>query len=133
MTKTQKNFLKGAAILAVSGVICKVIGAVFRIPLANIIGELGMGNYQIAYPIYALLLVVSTAGLPTAISKMVSERIAVGDYRGANYIFRAAFRILVIIGVISAVLMAALSGVIARAIGQETDRKSTRLNSSHRL
>jgi len=120
MSKTQKNFVKGAAILAVAGLICKVIGAVFRIPLANIIGELGMGNYQLAYPIYALLLVVSTAGLPTAISKMVSERVALGDYRGAHYIFKVAFRVLLIIGISSSGLMMALSEPIARLIGQPT-------------
>ena len=70
MTAKSKSFVKGAAILAVSGIICKVVGAVYRIPLSNMIGQEGMGNYQMVYPVYSLLLVLSTSGLPIAISKL---------------------------------------------------------------
>ena len=71
---TKKSLLKGAAVMAVAGIIVKVLGAFFRIPLANMIGAVGMANYTPAYALYSFLLVVSTAGLPVAISKMVSER-----------------------------------------------------------
>ncbi len=67
----KSSFVKGAAILGAAGLLVKIIGAVYRIPLANIIGEQGMGNYGAVYPIYAFLLVASSAGLPTAISKLV--------------------------------------------------------------
>jgi stage V sporulation protein B len=70
----KKTFLRGALILGVAGVIIKLLGAFFRIPLANMIGEEGMGYYMTAYPIYVLLLTLSTAGIPTAISKIVSEK-----------------------------------------------------------
>src|SRR5450830_487178 len=86
MSKT--SFVKGAAILGIAGLLGKLIGALYRIPLTNIIGPEGMGFYQIAYPIYAFLVVISTAGLPTAISKMVSERVAWGDPIGAHRVFR---------------------------------------------
>ena len=76
----KKTFLKGAVILGVAGIIIKVLGAFFRIPLANIIGDTGMGYYQTAYPVYVLLLTLSTAGIPTAIARLVSERTAVGGY-----------------------------------------------------
>ena len=71
----RKSFIKGAAVLAGAGLFAKFLGAVFRIPLTYLIGSEGMGLYQMAYPIYSFLLVTSSAGLPVAISKMVSEKI----------------------------------------------------------
>lgn len=115
MSNGQKSFVKGAAILGVAGLIVKFIGAIFRIPLTNIIGADGMANYQVAYPIYAALVVISTAGLPAAISKLVSERVTLGDYRGAHKVFQSAFKLLLIIGVLSTVVMLGLSGVLADA------------------
>ena len=115
MSDTPKSFVKGAAILGASGLIVKFIGAIFRIPLTNIIGADGMANYQVAYPIYAALVVISTAGLPAAISKLVSERVTLGDYRGAHQIFQTAFKLLLIIGTVSTVIMFALSGALANA------------------
>ena len=95
-TKSAVNagFVQGAAILGIAGLLVKIIGAVYRIPLANIVGESGMAYYEVAYPYYSWLLVISSAGLPTAISKLVSERIALGDIVGAKRVFRAALRFL---------------------------------------
>ena len=75
----KKSFMKGAVILGAAGVLVKILGAFFRIPLANIIGDTGMAYYQTAYPVYVLLLAVSTAGIPTAIARLVSERTAEGN------------------------------------------------------
>ncbi len=113
MTKGQKSFVKGAAILGIAGLLVKLIGAVFRIPLTIIIGTDGMASYSVAYPIYAALVVLSTAGLPTAISRMVSERVSVGDYRGAHNVFQKAFRVLLLIGIVSTVVMLAVAGPVA--------------------
>ena len=115
MSKGQKSFVKGAAILGGAGLIVKIIGALFRIPLTNIIGADGMANYQVAYPVYATLIVISTAGIPAAISRMVSERVTVGDYRGAHKIFQTAFRVLFLIGIVSTAIMFAISGLYANA------------------
>ncbi|MDR3225635.1 MAG: oligosaccharide flippase family protein, partial [Clostridiales Family XIII bacterium] len=71
----RKTFLYGAVILTVSGILSKILGAVFRLPLANLIGAEGMAYYNGAYPIYVLLLTISIAGIPVAISRMVSERV----------------------------------------------------------
>ena len=60
--KDKNSFVKGAAILGGAGLLVKLIGAIFRIPLTNIIGADGMANYQVAYPYYAALVVISTAG-----------------------------------------------------------------------
>lgn len=113
MSKGQKNFVKGAAILGLAGLIVKLIGAIFRIPLTNIIGAEGMACYQVAYPIYAALVVISTAGLPTAISRMVSERVSVGDYHGAHKVFQTSFKVLFLIGIISTAIMLAIAKPIA--------------------
>ena len=75
---TKKSFLSGALALTLAGAVCKVLGAIYRIPLGNAIGTEGMGNYQMAYPVFSLLVVISTSGIPTAISRLVSERMAEG-------------------------------------------------------
>src|SRR5690554_601049 len=95
----KKSFLQGAVVLGIAGLIIKVMGAIFRIPLANIIGDTGMGYYQTAYPVYVLLLTLSTAGVPVAISRMVAERNAVGDTYEAYRVFRISFRLLFSIGI----------------------------------
>ncbi|MEG1560144.1 MAG: polysaccharide biosynthesis protein [Clostridia bacterium] len=113
----MKSFVKGAAVLGIAGLIVKLIGAVYRIPLANIVGVNGMAYYEVAYPYYSWLLVVSSAGLPTAISKLVSERVSIGDYRGAHAVFRTAFKLLVIIGILTSLLFFFLSDPIADMSG----------------
>ena len=74
MSDTQKkqNFLQGTALLAMATAIVKVIGALYKIPLNAIIGEQGFGYFNTAYEIYNVLLMVSTAGLPVAMSRMIS-------------------------------------------------------------
>jgi len=114
---SKKSFVKGAGILAVSGLIVKFIGAVFRIPLTNIIGTEGIGLYQLAYPIYAFLLVASTSGLPVAISKMVSEEIALGNHYGAYRIFRISLRLLTLLGIVTSIILLAGSGLISKLQG----------------
>ena len=99
------TFLKGTAILGISAIIIKVLGAIFRIPLGNIIGDEGMGYYQTAYPLYNLILVVSTAGIPTAIAKIVAGRLAIGDVKGAERVFKVTFRLMAITGAIISVLV----------------------------
>ncbi|MGI6211598.1 MAG: putative polysaccharide biosynthesis protein [Anaerovoracaceae bacterium] len=96
----DNRFVKGAAILAGAGLVIKVLGAVFRIPLNNWIGALGMSYYSAAYSVYGALLVLATAGIPVAISRMVSERIAVKQYRNAHQVFRSALLLLFVIGLI---------------------------------
>ncbi len=84
------NFLIQGSILAVAGIIVRLIGMVYRIPLARKIGDNGNGYYNAAYSIYSILLIMSSYSLPTAVSKMVSARLAKGEYRTSTRIFRAA-------------------------------------------
>lgn len=97
----KDSFLKGAFILGLAGIIVKIIGAFFRIPLGNLIGEEGMGYYQAAYPVYTLFLTLATAGFPTALAKLVSEKNAIGDYKGAHKIFKVSYTVLAITGFIA--------------------------------
>lgn len=116
--KGTKSFLAGAAILGAAGLICKIIGAVYRIPLSNnILHKEGIAYYQIAYPVYSTLLVVSSAGLPTAISRMVAERVQQGRERDALGVFRCALLVLLGIGLITGAVMALFSTQIAGMLG----------------
>ena len=114
----NKSFLAGAAILGVAGLICKVIGAVYRIPLSNyILHKEGIAYYQVAYPVYSTLLVVSSAGLPTAISRMVAERVQQGRERDALGVFRTALMTLLVIGLLSSAILLTFSRQIATFLG----------------
>ena len=113
MTTKQKTLVGGVSVLGVAGIICKVVGVLYRIPLTNIITQNGMGVYSTVYPTYNLLLTISSAGLPVAISRMMAHYITREDPQNARRIFRAALRILFVLGVVTAVLMLALSGPLA--------------------
>ncbi|MCQ2547075.1 MAG: polysaccharide biosynthesis protein [Clostridia bacterium] len=101
----KKSLVTSAAVLAVAGLIVKILGACFRIPLTNWIGAAGMANYAPAYAIYSVLLVVSTAGLPVATSKMVSERYAVGQYKEADRVFRISRILMTALGLAGALVV----------------------------
>lgn len=113
----KRKFLRGTLILTLSGVLCKVLGAVYRIPLGNTIGTEGMGYYQMAYPVYSILIVLSSAGVPVALSRMISESLARGDAIAAHEIFCVSRRLLLLLGVAVGVLLFLGSGGIAAALG----------------
>jgi stage V sporulation protein B len=102
---TKNSFLKGAFILGMAGVVANVLGAIFRIPLGRIIGAEGLGYYQAVFPIYIMLLNISAAGFPTAISQLVSSKIALNDYKGAHNIFKTSFLVLFSVGFISFLIL----------------------------
>ncbi|MDL2224625.1 polysaccharide biosynthesis protein [Eubacteriales bacterium OttesenSCG-928-M02] len=117
MDRNRKSFAKGATILAAAGIICKILGAAFRIPLEHVLGDVGMAYYSAAYPIYSALLVISSSGIPAAISRLVAERAALGDYRNAHYIFQIAYKLLLLIGFVAMVLMLLGARLLASAQG----------------
>ncbi|HWR31831.1 MAG TPA: polysaccharide biosynthesis protein [Negativicutes bacterium] len=116
--RTQKSFATGAAILGGMGLVSKIIGAVYTIASTNIIGTHGMSYYTTAFPIYTFLLAISSAGLPVAISKMVSERTALNDYKAAYEVFSKAIKAMFAIGLVTTILMIALSKPIATILGR---------------
>ena len=101
----QNTFFGGAAILAVGIMVVKLIGMFYKIPLINIIGDQGAADFNNAYNIYAVLLTISTAGLPVAVSKLVSEANALGRRNQVRRIFRLAVSLFLILGVLSFLIM----------------------------
>jgi len=104
-TPKKQNFLQGAALLAIATAIVKVIGAFYKLPLNMAIGAEGYGYFTTAYDIYAVLLLVSTAGLPVAVSRMISQASTLEQYTRLRKIFRSALMIFTILGTVSSVLM----------------------------
>jgi len=97
--------MEGAAVLVIAHLVVKVIGACFKIPLANVLQETGMAYFTRAYNLYAALFVMATAGLPVAVSKMVSESLAKKNFLESRKILRAAVALLTIIGAIGSCVL----------------------------
>ena len=115
MKKSNKkeSFIKGAAIIAGGGFLAKVIGALYRIPLTNLIGGYGLGLYQMVYPVYCLLLTVSATGIPSSIAKLTAERISKGQ--GDKPLFSTAIKLFLFIGLAGSAVMVATAPLLSRA------------------
>lgn len=114
---SKENFVKGAAILSISGLIVKILGAIYKIPLTSLIGTEGVGYYQPAYNVYNLLLAVSLTGFPTAIARLVSEKRALNNYKGAYQVYNVSLWAMFIIGILSSVLVFAFAKPIVNFMG----------------
>ena len=104
-TRKQQNFLQGTAILALATALVKVIGAVYKIPLNAIIGEKGFGYFSTAYEIYNVLLMISTAGLPVAMSRMISQANSLDNYNQVRRVYATARGIFLGLGIVGSLLM----------------------------
>lgn len=100
-----KSFVKGAAILTLAGILGKLLGALYRIPFNRIAGEEAAGLYGLVYPVYSILLALSTAGIPLAVSKLIAEKEKHNDTAASRRIFYAALTVLVIIGMAAAMAL----------------------------
>ncbi|MBD0383449.1 putative polysaccharide biosynthesis protein [Paenibacillus sedimenti] len=117
MTKeTKDSLVKGTLILTVAALLARFLGVFQRIPLVHLLHEEGMGSYSIAFNLYSILLVVATAGIPSALSKMVSEKYAIGRQAEAERIYRAAIWFAVVAGVGMTVLLYAFAPLYAETI-----------------
>ncbi len=99
------NIAKQGAILAFAGIFARFLGFLYRIPLTDMLGDQGNAIYASGYYVYTFFLIVSSAGLPAAISKLVSERIALGRYREAHSIFRISMLFAVVTGFVSMLIL----------------------------
>lgn len=107
--RKKQSFLQGALILSLAAVLTKVIGALFfKIPLKNL-NSTAYGYFEATYNVYVPIYTVCTAGFPMAVSRMVSESIALGRYRDVKTIFRVAFRVFLVTGLVGTLLMLGLS------------------------
>ncbi len=117
MKNKEKKFLQGALILAGANLLVKIIGALFKVPLYNLIGEDGSGIFNVAYQIYTFMFIIATAGFPIAVSKMVAESIARGDEYDARRIFQTATFLLGLIGLVGSTVLYAFSDKLAAFLG----------------
>ncbi len=113
---TRQSFLHGALVLAAAGFISKILGVLYRIPFARLVGAEGMGLYQMAYPIYTMVLAVATAGFPVAISVLISEKKAQGDQAGLQKVFRLSLLLLSSLGLLMSWLLFSSAGLLANNV-----------------
>ena len=113
---TAKNVLIQGTILAAASIIAKVIGLIYRIPLFNILGDVGNSYYSTANEIYSIILMISSFSLPLAVSRLMSERIQKGEMKNANRVFLCSMRFAVISGGILALITYAFAGVITKYV-----------------
>ncbi len=109
MSEKSSSFLKGAFILSLAGIIAKIMGFGYRIILSRILGDEGIGLYQMAYPIYTTLLVVSRSGIPIALAKLISDRIARDQRKAAFKIFIVGRKLSIFVGLFFSILMAVMA------------------------
>lgn len=102
--KRNSNFILQGSILAVSSMLSRIIGFVYRIPITNSLGEEGMGYYSQAYSIYSILLMLSCLSLPSAVSKLVAARYSIGEKKNAFKVFKAAMLFAIIVGSIATLI-----------------------------
>lgn len=121
---TTKLFFSGVLVLTITNLLVKVIGMMFKIPMNIIIGNEGMGYYNSAYTFYTYLYMVSTAGLPTAISIMISDSRANRQIKQVKRIYHLSLLVFIVIGVISTMIMFFGSGLMSSAIGAEPTKYS---------
>lgn len=114
----KQTFLHGTMLLTLSVAIVKVIGALYKIPLNAIIGEQGFSYFNTAYEIYAVLISVSVAGLPVAVSRMISEANALGHYNQVRRIFSTARAMFLSLGVVGSILMTVFCRELAMFLEQ---------------
>ena len=102
---TKRSFIVQGSILAVAGILCRIIGMIYRLPLVDVIGTKGNGYYTSAYSIYNILLIASSYSLPTAISKIISERLSQQRPEDAKRAMRVAFFYATFIGALMFAIM----------------------------
>lgn len=112
--KRKQNFLVQGSILAIASLVSRIIGIIYRVPLTRIIGDSGMGYYQFAFEMYSILLIISSYSLPLAVSKLVSARVANGEYKNAQSIFKHALQFATCVGLFVGIIDFAGAGLFVK-------------------
>ena len=113
----KQNFLSGAAILAVTVAITKIIGLIYKYPILNILGDAGAAHFDVTYRVYSLLLTVSTAGIPVALSRLIAAADATGRNAQVKKYFKVGMLAFAVIGLISSGIMVFFPTQIANMMG----------------
>ena len=118
----KPSLLSGVMILTVANLSVKVIGLLFKVPLSHLLGDEGMGYFNSAYTVYSWLYVIATAGIPLALSILISEASEQKDEERVRRIFRVAMSALFVLGAVGSSIMLLLSRQLANAIGSGDSR-----------
>ena len=102
---SKNNFIMQAGILAVAGIISRIIGLLYRGPLQSVIGNLGLGYYQSAYNYYTIILLISSYSIPSAISKAIAQKLGEKEYRNAHRLFHGAMIYVLVVGGIASLFL----------------------------
>lgn len=95
---SKNSFILQAGILAAAGIISRIIGLLYRSPLQRVIGDLGMGYYSSAYNYYTIILLISSYSIPSAISKVIAQKLAEKEFRNAHRLFHCALFYVLAVG-----------------------------------
>ncbi|MCM1091491.1 MAG: polysaccharide biosynthesis protein [Muribaculum sp.] len=101
----DNGFVLQAGILAAAGIISRIIGLLYRSPLTAVVGTLGMGYYQKAYNYYTIVLLISSYSIPSAISKVIAQKLAVKEYRNAHRVFLCALGYVLVVGGVASLVL----------------------------
>ena len=121
------NFIVQGGILAMAGVLVRILGLLKRIPLAYIIEDVGNSYYSAAYEIYNIVLTISSYGIPLSVSKLVSARVGKGQYKNAEKIFKCALIFALVTGATSSVLVYIYSGNLSRLMNEPMSEMALRV------
>ena len=105
------NFVRQAGILAMAGIIVRIIGILYRSPLTGIIGDEGNGYYSSAYNIYTIILLISSYSIPSAISKVIAQKLSLKEYRNAHRIFMCSLYYVLAVGLIAGLFLFFAAGL----------------------
>ena len=120
----NSSFLKSTLILSVATLLSKILGSIFRIPLQNIAGDEVLGIFSLVYPVYMVALTLSVAGIPVAISKLISEALVQNNKDRIYQIYRTATILTIMFGLISFTFIYSFSGPISEILGGPSTRLS---------
>lgn len=123
----KKSVGKGSLVLIASGVMCKILGALFRLPLTNILGIEGIGVFQMVMSVYSFALVLTSGGVSAALSKFVSQARAMSDYGKVKLLLRGALTYAIVLGLVAGLLLFFLATPIARLQGAQSGAQAYRL------
>ena len=101
----KQSFLQGVAVLTAATIIVKLLGFIYKVPLQNILQERGFGYFNTAYDVYNVLLMISTTGLPVAVSRMISQAQALDNYAQIRKIYSVSMKVFLTIGIVGTLIM----------------------------
>ncbi len=104
-SEKNDNLVKQASVLAIAGIVSRIIGLLYRSPLSEIIGDLGLGYYQSAYAFYTIILLISTYSIPSAVSKLIAGKLALKEYRNAHRLFIGSCIYAMAVGLIASLVL----------------------------